>query len=203
MLDILSNGNEPDKVMRHLIKLFDSIACLRMHETREKTSLAMQSKDGEWVDFVTPCELNGQVEVWLNRLMSKQCETIFYWLKNGVTTYCARLREQWIMKYPAQIAVAVSKIWWTNEVNGMFLRLEAGYETALKDYNKKQMNQLNALITKLLGDLSKGDRQKIMNMCIIDVHARDVVSKMIAQKVGHCFTFLQDLRVHGTIVFQE
>jgi dynein heavy chain len=45
------------------------------------------------------------------------------------------------------------------------------------------MNQLNALITKLLGDLSKGDRQKIMNMCIIDVHARDVVGKMIAQKV--------------------
>jgi dynein heavy chain, axonemal len=156
-----------------------------MHETREKTSLAMQSKDGEWVDFVTPCELNGQVEAWLNRLMSKQCETIFYWLKNAVTTYSARSREQWIMKYPAQIAVAGSKIWWTSEVNGMFLRLEAGYETALKDYNKKQMNQLNALITKLLGDLSKGDRQKIMNMCIIDVHARDIVSKMIAQKVGH------------------
>ena len=45
------------------------------------------------------------------------------------------------------------------------------------------MNQLNDLITKLLGDLSKGDLQKIMNMCIIDVHAIDVVSKMIAQKV--------------------
>ena len=35
----------------------------------------------------------------------------------------------------------------------------------------------------LAGDLSKGDRQKIMTICTIDVHARDVVAKLIAQKV--------------------
>lgn len=35
----------------------------------------------------------------------------------------------------------------------------------------------------LLGDLSSGDRQKIMTICTIDVHARDVVGKMITQKV--------------------
>lgn len=36
----------------------------------------------------------------------------------------------------------------------------------------------------LLGELLPGDRQKIMTVCTIDVHARDVVSKLIAQKVG-------------------
>ena len=30
MLDILSNGNEPEKVMRHLTKLFDSMAKLKL-----------------------------------------------------------------------------------------------------------------------------------------------------------------------------
>jgi len=64
-----------------------------------------------------------------------------------------------------------------------FGRLEEGYENAMKDYNKKQIQQLNNLITMLLGDLTKGDRQKIMTICTIDVHARDVVAKMIAQKV--------------------
>ena len=34
-----------------------------------------------------------------------------------------------------------------------------------------------------LADLSKNDRQKIMTICTIDVHARDVVTKMILQKV--------------------
>lgn len=36
----------------------------------------------------------------------------------------------------------------------------------------------------LLGDLTPGDRQKIMTICTIDVHARDVVASLISQKVG-------------------
>ena len=48
----------------------------------------------------------------------------------------------------------------------------------------------------LLGDLTKGDRQKIMTICTIDVHARDVVAKMIAAKVDNAqaFTWLSQLR---------
>ena len=65
-----------------------------------------------------------------------------------------------------------------------FARLEEGYETAMKDYYKKQVAQLRTLITMLIGQLSKGDRRKIMTICTIDVHARDVVAKMIAQKVS-------------------
>lgn len=65
-----------------------------------------------------------------------------------------------------------------------FARLEEGYESAMKDYYKKQVAQLKALITMLIGQLSKGDRQKVMTICTIDVHARDVVAKMIAQKVS-------------------
>lgn len=59
-----------------------------------------------------------------------------------------------------------------------------------------QVLQLNTLITHLLGDLSSGDRQKIMTICTIDVHARDVVSKLIQQKVenAQAFTWLSQLR---------
>ena len=46
-------------------------------------------------------------------------------------------------------------------MNNAFHRLEEGYENALKDYYKKQISQLNALIVLLLGNLSKGDRQKV------------------------------------------
>ena len=40
-----------------------------------------------------------------------------------------------------------------------FARLEEGYENAMKDYYKKQVAQLKTLITMLIGQLSKGDRQ--------------------------------------------
>lgn len=35
-----------------------------------------------------------------------------------------------------------------------------------------------------MGELSPGDRQKIMTVCTIDVHARDVVAKLISQKAS-------------------
>ena len=184
LLDILSNGNEPDKVMRHLTKLFDSMAKLKLDKTKAKTALAMQAKDGEDVDFPGPCDLNGQVEVWLNRLLDMQCRTVWHWLTEAVQAYEEKSREQWILEFPGQIALTGSQIWWTTEVNLAFAKLEEGFENALKDYYKKQVSQLNSLITMLLGDLSRGDRQKLVTICTIDVHARDVVMKMIASKVS-------------------
>ena len=49
--------------------------------------------------------------------------------------------------------------------------------------------QLNALIVLLLTDLSKGDREKIVTICTIDVHSRDMVAKMITQKVENSTAF--------------
>ena len=159
------------------------MATLKMDKTKAKTALAMQAKDGEWIDFPSPCDLNGQVEVWLNRLLDMQCKTVLHWLTDAVAAYEEKPREHWIMDFPAQIALTGSQIWWTTEVNMAFAKLEEGFENSLKDYSKKQVNQLNSLITMLLGDLTKNDRQKIMTICTIDVHARDVVTKMILQKV--------------------
>ena len=156
LLDILSNGNEPEKVMKHLTKLFDSIANLKFNENKVKIAIAMTAKDGEDVDFPHECDLSGQVEAWLNRLLTMQIETVLYWLTDSVTAYEERSREQWILDFPAQIALTGSQIWWTVEVNMAFGKLEEGFENALKDYYKKQVNQLNALIVMLLGDLSKG-----------------------------------------------
>jgi dynein heavy chain len=128
LLDILSNGNEPEKVMKHLTKLFDSMAKLKLDKSKAKTALAMTAKDGEEVDFPSPCDLSGQVEVWLNRLLDKQCETVLYWLTDAVQAYEEKSREQWIMDFPGQIALTGSQIWWTSEVNMAFAKLEEGFK---------------------------------------------------------------------------
>jgi len=48
----------------------------------------------------------------------------------------------------------------------------------------------------LIGSLSPGDRQKIMTICTIEVHNRDVVSKLISQRVenAQAFTWLSQVR---------
>ena len=42
-----------------------------------------------------------------------------------------------------QVALSGTQIWWTTEVNIAFARLEEGYENALKDYYKKQVQNMH------------------------------------------------------------
>lgn len=66
--------------------------------------------------------------------------------------------------------------------------MEEGFSNALREYNKKQISQLNTLINLLLGHLNDQDREKITTLCLIDLHARDVVSKMLSLKVKYDLT---------------
>ncbi|OBS73367.1 hypothetical protein A6R68_12044 [Neotoma lepida] len=175
LLDILSNGNDPVEVGRHLSKLFDSLCKLKFRLDAEgipiKIGLGMYSKEDEYMDFDRECDLSGQVEVWLNRVLDRMCATLRHEIPEAVVTYEEKPREQWIFDYPAQIS------------------------------------QLNALITLLIGNLSAGDRMKIMTICTIDVHARDVVESSQAftwqsqlrhrwdEEKRHCFANICDAQI--------
>uniref|UniRef100_A0A672KLN2 Dynein heavy chain hydrolytic ATP-binding dynein motor region domain-containing protein n=1 Tax=Sinocyclocheilus grahami TaxID=75366 RepID=A0A672KLN2_SINGR len=117
-------------------------------------------------------------------------------IAEAVVVYKGHSREHWVLKLMAQVVLTASQILWSADMYLAFERLAEGFETALRDYNKKQIAQLNSLINMLLGELNPGDRQKIMTLCTIDVHAKDVVSKLIAQKVGsvQAFGWVSQLR---------
>ncbi|XP_074463654.1 dynein axonemal heavy chain 9 isoform X3 [Larus michahellis] len=200
LLDILSNGTNPQLVQRHLSKLFDNLAKMKFQLDSEqkptKVALGMYSREEEYVSFSEPCDCSGQVEIWLNHVLDSMRATVRDEMTEAVMAYEEKPREQWLFDYPAQVALSCTQIWWTTEVGIAFARVEEGYENAMKEYHKKQVTQLNTLVTMLIGQLSKGDRQKIMTICTIDVHARDVVAKMIAQKVDNAqaFIWLSQLR---------
>lgn len=115
--------------------------------------------------------------------------TVRHRLSQAVASYDEKPRELWILDFEAQPALCGTQTWWTSEVNMAFARLEEGFENALKDYQKKQIGQLNTLIGILRGDLSESDRQKIMTICTIDVHARDVVGKLISIRAENSSSF--------------
>lgn len=193
LLDILSNGNQPELIQRHLTKIYDSLAKLVFTQEggkNTKNARGMIAKDhDEFVKFINICDCSGKVEVWLNRVTDIMRKTLHQLFGEAVVAYEDKPREQWLYDWPAQVALVGTQIWWTIEVNIAFARLDEGYENAMKDYQKKQIAQLNALINLLLGDLTDGDRQKIMTICTIDVHARDVVAKMIIMKIENAGAF--------------
>ncbi len=64
---------------KHLTKLFDSMAKLKLKEKNGEatnSACAMVAKDGEVVEFNQDCLCEGQVEVWLNRLMDTMRSTV-------------------------------------------------------------------------------------------------------------------------------
>uniref|UniRef100_A0A8C4U9P4 Dynein axonemal heavy chain 17 n=1 Tax=Falco tinnunculus TaxID=100819 RepID=A0A8C4U9P4_FALTI len=191
LLDILSNGNEPVEVSRHLLKLFDSLAKLKFKMSPDKkplkVGLGLFSRAEEYVPFRADCSF-----LCLQGMRS----TLRHLIPEAMVTYEEKPREQWVFDYPAQVALTCTQIWWTTEVGIAFSRLEEGYENAMRNYNKKQITQLNALISLLTGNLTARDRMKIMTICTIDIHARDVVAKMILEKVfsAQAFTWQSQLR---------
>ncbi|XP_046432396.1 dynein beta chain, ciliary-like [Neodiprion fabricii] len=192
LLDILSNGNNPELVCKHLTKLYDSVAKLRWKTDSDKSSKianGMWAKDGEFMEMYGTCDCNGKVEVWLNRVTDAMRKSVRFHFSRAVVSYDEKPRESWIFDYEAQPALCGTQIWWTTEVNMAFARLEEGFENSLKDYQKKQVTQLSLLISILCGDLSENDRQKIMTICTIDVHARDVVAKLISMKAESSYSF--------------
>ncbi|KAI0983477.1 hypothetical protein GJ496_000718 [Pomphorhynchus laevis] len=241
LLDILSNGTDPSKVMHLLIKLFDSIDKLELgpvnlsseadkpssKKTRKSSTklvrdqqkksvlineaddndepegtyndedtedaseeddftmmmnevtaedlisafaTVMYSDEGEFVKFMDKYLLEGQVGYWINTVLQAMKNSIRHWLKEAVSNYEHQNREAWIGKYPVQIVLMDHKY--------------GGHLKSTQYYLKKQMNQLNALIKLLLGDINELDRQKITTLCLIDLHARDIVEKMINAKIG-------------------
>ncbi|XP_078083834.1 dynein axonemal heavy chain 11 [Mustelus asterias] len=200
LLEIISKGGQPKQVTKHLLKLFDNLTDLKF-ENNDKDgdtckAVGMYSREGEYVQLSSSCYCEGQAECWLRNLEETMRTTVQQEIMEAVAAYEEKSRDQWLFDYPAQVALTGTHIWWTTDVGIAFERLEEGFETALKDYNKKQIAQLNALINMLLGELTHGDRQKIMTICTIDVHARDVVAKLIAQKVTNiqAFAWLSQLR---------
>lgn len=48
---------------------------------------------------------------------------------------------------------------------------------------EKQVAQLAELITIINGKLTSNERKKLITLCTIDVHARDVVQRLIEERV--------------------
>ncbi|KFO26066.1 Dynein heavy chain 11, axonemal [Fukomys damarensis] len=142
LLDILSKGAQPKQVTHHLAKLFDSIADLQFEDDQDVSAhraVGMYSKEKEHVSFRTECECRGHVETWLLRLERTMKETVRQSITEAIAAYEEKPRELWIFDFPAQVALTSSQIWWTTDVGIAFSRLEEGYETALKDFHKKQV----------------------------------------------------------------
>jgi len=75
-------------------------------------------------------------------------------------------------------------------VNIAFEQLEEGNENSLKEYNKKQQDQLAKCAELILTDLTPNNRLLTISVVTVDVHSRDVVAALIETKAENAQNFM-------------
>eukprot|EP00741_Cyanophora_paradoxa_P005992 tig00000955_g5810.t1 len=199
LVDILSKGSNPQLIQKHLSKCFDNIQKLKFEEVDgkpTKNAIGMYSKEMEYVAFPTPFKCEGAVETWLSGLVEAMQNALKHVLNEAAKEYDEHPRQKWLFRFCAQMVIVVSRIIYTEDVARCFEQLEEGNEMAMKDYNKKQIDQLASLSELIISDLTSNDRRKVITLVTVDVHARDVVSKLITDKCDKvdCFQWVSQLR---------
>lgn len=141
LLDILSNGNNPEKVNEYIGDCFDGMKSLDFVKEGNrpwKSAKGMFAKDGELVPFNSTFTCNGAVENYLCDLEKKMKDTLAQILiqcKETTDDWAVdNPREKWLDNYCAQLALLGTQIIYTEETQRTFEDLESGSESAMKEY---------------------------------------------------------------------
>lgn len=84
--------------------------------------------------------------------------------------------------YQGMVVLAANQVWWTWEVEDVFTNVKSGEKHALIDYAKKMHQQIDEMVTRITQPMKQNDRRKINTALIIDVHARDIVDKLLTNR---------------------
>lgn len=207
LLDILSNGNNPEKVDDYLGDCFDGLRCLEFVRGPgipypSKRAKGMHSKETEYVPFNNEFVAAGAVENYLcdlERCMQHTLRDVLEAAKQTADLWgIENKRDIWLQDYCAQIALLATQVMWTDETIRAFDDLEGGSETAMKEYLTLILVRIKALIEQVRNPLSPDLRVKIITIITIDVHERDVIEEFVIKKIQDqsMFIWVRQLRFY-------
>ncbi|KAI5707535.1 hypothetical protein M8J77_004618 [Diaphorina citri] len=220
LLSILGSSS-PTAIQEHIVKMFDDVQSLKMADSGSpgmfdnvqslkmadsespgvKTISAMISCENEVMDFRTPQLTFGEIEQWMTRVLDEMMTANRFWTKKAIYDFgkTSKPRTEWMLDNIGMTVLAANGVWWTAEVENVFSKIRAGNDRAMKDYLGAQNAQLDALVVKVRGELTKNDRKKFNTVLIVDVrgeltkndrkkfntvlivdvHARDIIDNFV------------------------
>uniref|UniRef100_A0A8C0W387 Dynein axonemal heavy chain 1 n=1 Tax=Castor canadensis TaxID=51338 RepID=A0A8C0W387_CASCN len=193
LLEILSQTKDPMAVQPHLRKCFENIARLLFQEDLKITH--MYSAEGEEVQLSFSIYPTSNVEDWLLEVEHSMKASVHDIIERAIRAYPTMPRTQWVLNWPGQVTIAGCQTYWTMEV-GEALEV-SNLSSQLFPQLSKQLSDLVALVR---GKLSHMQRAVLSALIVIEVHAKDVVSKLIQEGVVSVndFEWISQLRYYWT-----
>jgi dynein heavy chain len=181
LLDILSNGNVPEKVMPHMPKIFQAINDLKldMNTGVRPAALGMISCVGvEYVEFNEPLKLMGKVEGYMQDVIDSMRLSLRLCAGKSFKTSLTMPRTEWLKMDPSQCTLLVSLTAWVDDVEkGMA-------NNSMPATLQNCIDQLTALIKMVQDSSMPGPlRMKVMCLITMDAHSRDIIGILIDEGV--------------------
>lgn len=201
LLSILGSS-DPGVVQDHMIKMFDNIKSLRLGpDSHDRmTASAMISSEGEIMEFRNSVYTEGKVEDWMNDVLNEMRRSNRFITKKSIYDYgkTHRPRTSWMMDYQGMICLAANQVWWTAEVENVFVKIAKGNKRAMKEYLVQLNKQLDDIVITVRAELSVNDRSKFKTIATIEVHSRDIVENFVRDSVTevHEFEWESQLRFY-------
>ena len=199
LLDILSNGNNPPKILIHIPSIFTSTKTLELDTSGEKAKCKrfIAGVGKENTDFVKPVELRGRVEMYLQDVLKGMQDSLLEYTRQSIERYPTQKREKWLIHLgdngepadPGQVALLVAAIMHTRTTEEAFKSIQAGGKDALTDYQATQLDDLTDLIRVTRTKLTKTERKKVMATITYDAHSRDFLAKAVKDGIQDIESF--------------
>uniref|UniRef100_A0A1B0D1E5 Uncharacterized protein n=1 Tax=Phlebotomus papatasi TaxID=29031 RepID=A0A1B0D1E5_PHLPP len=194
LLEILSETKDPTMVQNHLKKCFEGIASLTFTEELDVTT--MNSQHGEAIDLIeviATAKSRGQVEKWLTELEEVMKKTVLKSLQGAYSDYKKCNRDFWILKWPEQAVMNVSKIFWTHTV-------EKNLGKDLMTLVEKWEDSIEKMSQSLKEVSAERHRFTLISMIISYIHSRDIISNLQKEKISSAkdFEWISQMRYYWT-----
>jgi len=193
LIAILSETRNPQAVQPHLRKCFDAIQHIDFTEVKNsKEMVAMQSAEGEKVQFSDSVFADGDVEFWMGGIEAMMRRTLKDITKVSLKEYPpgGLDRKAWFFKFPAQAIITVDQIIWTQLATEAIEAVGSGKNPkALDEFRAFCIEQINKMVDVVRGQLTKGQQAVVETLIVLDVHGRDVVKTLMNAKVNSTTDF--------------
>ena len=133
LLDILSNGSQPEKVLKHTSKVYLATRTFlldkeRTPDDRPYATWWVADVGSENTEFEPRVAMSGKVEIYQQTILDAMKMTLFLNLKRSVVRYSSMTRSEWLMHKkpepnpredasdPAQIILLTLAVYYVEEV---------------------------------------------------------------------------------------
>ena len=117
LLESLSETKDPLRVKPHLKKCFEGIHDITFEENLDIVEMiSAETEAVQLVEKINPMDSFGAVEVWLVQLEDMMRVTIKDVVAEAMADYPTKKREDWVLAWPGQVALCVSQMYWTQDV---------------------------------------------------------------------------------------